>query len=560
MWAASASVIAALTVLVAWSYWQRHQLLASSPFPLGVDGYFYPVQLRALLDHGSLSYPSSPLAFYLLAPFAAATDPITGTKLGAALIGSAIAWPAYGVGARLGGGRGAGLVAAALATTSVGSTYLTIEFVKNGIGLTVALTALWLVLRALDRPTQLRLAAAITAVAAACASHKMAAGLVLVVAIPAALAAAAGRPAPRRFIAALAASAAALLVIGALSPQRLLSAGDAHLVAGLLCSTARWTAPALALPSGDLAVGHDAVIGFVLAVAAVLVRLARTRRWTRKPAGLAAAPAESGDTGAVPAGSTGRAAAPAGSGDAGASRAAAAVDLAAATATSTGLAEATAASGGAAASRPAAAAGWSVLLLSLVIGLPFLAVTDRDGLGFRLRIAGFVPAALTAAIVARDVLGRYRRRDYALGAVAVLLAVVRQPSAPLDGQVVTHPALVTAAQALNGQLPPGATLIIPERHIAFLVAWYTRAPIALRPDGIPSGRRYRLLPRYFIGADSALDHLLLAARAEPSLRPPLGLHPRHPNGLVLVAEPTWDWLLAHLPPDARARFAAWPTI
>src|SRR4051812_173269 len=125
MWAASVAVIGALTALVAWSCWQRWQVLAASPFPLGVDGYYYPIQLRALLDHGSLQYPSSPLAFYLLAPFAALTDPITGSKLGAALIGAAIAWPAYGLGARLGAGRGAGLVAAALATTSVGSTYLT---------------------------------------------------------------------------------------------------------------------------------------------------------------------------------------------------------------------------------------------------------------------------------------------------------------------------------------------------------------------------------------------------------------------------------------------------
>ena len=39
---------------------QRWALLSASPFPLGVDGYFYPVQLRALLDHGALAYPSSP--------------------------------------------------------------------------------------------------------------------------------------------------------------------------------------------------------------------------------------------------------------------------------------------------------------------------------------------------------------------------------------------------------------------------------------------------------------------------------------------------------------------
>ena len=122
-------------------------MLSDSPFPVGVDGYFYPVQLRSLLETGTLEYPAAPLAFWLMAPLAAVTDPITGAKLGAALFGALVALPAYGVGARLGRGRAAGLVAAALATTSAGSAFLTIEFVKNGIGLTMLLTALWLLLR-----------------------------------------------------------------------------------------------------------------------------------------------------------------------------------------------------------------------------------------------------------------------------------------------------------------------------------------------------------------------------------------------------------------------------
>src|SRR6185436_20348625 len=126
MWARSSGALVvwtavAIAVLAGWSFWQRWQLLTASPFPLGVDGYFYPVQLRALLAHGELRYPAAPLAFYLLAPFAAVTDPITGAKLGAAVLGAAIAAPVYAVGARLGASRGAGLLAAALATTSAGS-------------------------------------------------------------------------------------------------------------------------------------------------------------------------------------------------------------------------------------------------------------------------------------------------------------------------------------------------------------------------------------------------------------------------------------------------------
>jgi hypothetical protein len=511
MWAARAAwgpriaVAGALIALVAWSFWQRWRLLTASPFPLGVDGYFYPVELRALLSRGELAYPASPLAFYLLAPLAKATDPITGAKLGAALWGAWIAVPAYGVGARLGGSRGAGLLAAVLATTSVGSAFLTVEFVKNGIGLTVALGALWAVLAAADRPTWPRLAAAIGGVVAAWAAHKMAAAMVIAAAIPAAITAgrAHGRLRGRRLIymlAALVAAALAALAIGAAAPHRFLSLGDAALVRGLFSTTPRWSAPALVQPSGELSVGHDALLGLGCAIAAAILLALSDRAGRRGPP----------QPDCV--------------------------------------------------SPAAAAATWPVLALAIAIGLPLLAVTDRQGLGFRLRIAAFVPAALSAAVLARAALGRWPHRDRVLGALAVALALVHQPGDRLDGEILTHPALVSAAEALRGRVPPGATLIVPERHIAFLVAWYTGADVAIRPERVPPGRRYRLLPLHFIGAGSPLDRALIAARAEPSLIPPLGLHPSHPDGMVLVAEPTWDWIVARLPAADRARCRAWPTI
>src|SRR5690348_9231314 len=117
-WVIRGIVLVAVLGLVAFSAWRRWQILDASPFPVGIDGYFYPIQLRSLLETGHLQYPASPLVFWWMAPFAAATDPIIGAKLGAAIGGALIAIPAYGVGARLGGGRGPGLVAAAIATTS----------------------------------------------------------------------------------------------------------------------------------------------------------------------------------------------------------------------------------------------------------------------------------------------------------------------------------------------------------------------------------------------------------------------------------------------------------
>ena len=106
---------AALLALVAYSATHRYGFLASSPFPLGIDGYFYPIQLRSLLETGHLIYPASPLALWLMWPLAAIADPITGAKLGAAIFGALIALPAFGVAWQLTRNRSAALIAAVIA-------------------------------------------------------------------------------------------------------------------------------------------------------------------------------------------------------------------------------------------------------------------------------------------------------------------------------------------------------------------------------------------------------------------------------------------------------------
>ena len=67
------------------------------------------------------------------------------------------------------------------------------------------------------------------------------------------------------------------------------------------------------------------------------------------------------------------------------------------------------------------------------------------------------------------------------------------------------------------------------------------------------------MPLSFIGMGSPLDHALDDARREPGITPPIGFHPRHRNGLVLVTEATWQWILARLG-DQGAYWAKWPTI
>jgi hypothetical protein len=174
-------------------------------------------------------------------------------------------------------------------------------------------------------------------------------------------------------------------------------------------------------------------------------------------------------------------------------------------------------------------------------------------------VAGAIRAAIDRAIRPRGDSFEHLFAPAVVVAIAAVLAL-RTPGDRNEGRVLTHPALVTSALALDGKIPAGDTAIVPERHIAFMVAWYARVPVSLRPELIPPAHRWRVMPLAFIHAGSPLDDALFAARREPGLVPPLGLHPRHPNGLVLVAEPTWKWIVDHVPPDERKRLVAWPTI
>lgn len=501
-------IAAALAALVAASFVMRWNVLAASPYPLGVDGFFYSIEVRSLLEHGTLQYAASPLTFWWMAPFAAVTDPITGAKLGAALGGALIALPAFGIGARLGKSTQAGLVAAALAATSAGSAYLSIEFVKQGIGLTVALTALWLVLRALEAPRRGRVIAALVGFVATLLAHKLAAGVLVAIGLPAAIAEARTRLRGRRLIYAWLAgglTALVLLVLGLAAPQRFASLTDLRLIARLFTTTPRWADPALATRSFTLTMEHEALIGAVVAIgAAVALVWVRDRRPSEK------------------------------------------------------------------------VTAWAFVALAIVIGIPFLDVSDPQGLAFRLRIAAFVPLAMCGAVAAGALVALIpasrrvpaattgtvpisRSRDATLAAVAVVLAL-RGLHERTEGRIVAHPALVAGAMATGDHVADGQTMIVPERHIAFMVAWYSRKPVSLRPEAVPEAQRVRLVPLAFIGAGSPLEQAIDDARATPGVAPPIGVHPRHKNGLVLIPESTWSWILTRLPDRDRRHFARWPTI
>jgi uncharacterized membrane protein len=523
-------VWAAVIGLGAWSAWQRWLVMESSPYPIGIDGYYYAIQLRGLVEDGALPYPASPLAFWLMWPLAALTDPITGAKLGAAIGGAAVVVPAFLVGRRLGGVAG-GLAAAVAAATTGGSFYLSFEFVKNGLGLTIALLAVWLALRAFERPARGRIAAAVAAVVATALTHKLAAGFVVALLAPAILVAVRRRSADRAAIAPaaqrvdgrhaagrntarwLAVGAAALLalaiVLGAVMPERFVGARELDLAAQAFDGDAEWTLPALVIDRGPdrppvrITLGGQVPIAAVIAV--LFAAVAAFGWWWRRSGHGSAGPDE--------------------------------------------------------VARPpeAEAVAWAAVALIAITCLPWLAVHDPDGLGFRLRTSVFAPLAIvTGALVGRIVAGN---RELTIGIVFILgtWLAVRPPSST-EGLVRAHPAMVAAIRAARGALPADAVVITAERHLGFQLAWYAHVPVRMRPDRVAPERRWRLLPGALIGFGSPLDRTLGLARATPGVAPPLALHPRHPAGLVLVPEATWAWILDHLPARDAAHWRAWPTI
>ena len=524
--------LAGLAALAVWVFVQRHGFLTATPEPTGVDGYWYAVQLRSLLESGHLYHGGAPLALWLMAPLAALTSPVAGAKLGASLAAAALPVAVYFLARRIAGERAVGLFAAALVATSAGAFYLPTEFVKNAIALPVAVTALVALGRALERPGWRRALVAAVLVAAAGLCHKVGLAFALIGCI-APIAAVlwnwrrggahrefvaeaetdrdAHRDVPLRvplpvphknqkdtLLPVIALVLALLLAAGALV---LLVARDAALFDGLFTTGADWSIPALAGDGEPLTFrGEPAAAGLVGLAALILALLARRAAWLRPP-----------------------------------------------------TASSTAASTPSTADRALAIgpAVWAV-----AVALPWLDAGDPDGLTFRLRAMAFLPLALAAASVAAAALARLSpgaRMAAVMFATGLVLVRPARYEAPV---VRADPDLVAAVAALASHLPPGAVVIAPERHIVFMTTWLTRAPARLRPETTPPGHRHRLLPMSYMSDN--LARAVDEARSAGGVARPVGLHRDHRNGLVLVAEPTWEWILGRLSPAERAYYRAWP--
>ena len=143
------SGVAALLAVVAAGVAARAWLLWSTPLVPGMNGGYYLVQARALLEHGRLGIPDLPLTFLLQAGIAKLLQGVAGRGLEASILFSVrlcdallpplVALPVFLLGRTwcVRAGRGTWPAAAAAAAVVLGTPALSMvgDFEKNSLGL-----------------------------------------------------------------------------------------------------------------------------------------------------------------------------------------------------------------------------------------------------------------------------------------------------------------------------------------------------------------------------------------------------------------------------------------
>lgn len=176
--------LAACFALFVVAAWVRLHALRESPYPTGIDGYWYLIQVRSLLERGHLYFPSAPLVPWLMAAAALLFGPVLAVKTIAAVGSALLVVPSYWVARRVSGERGPALLGAALVATSAQSFFLCTEFVKQAVGLTLAVGFAAALAAVLDRPSRARVAVAATFLLSCALAHKTALALALLMAGP----------------------------------------------------------------------------------------------------------------------------------------------------------------------------------------------------------------------------------------------------------------------------------------------------------------------------------------------------------------------------------------
>ena len=480
-WFAVAAIVVA-AFIVRWRF-----LATTSPWPLGLDGFYYAVQMRSLVRDHQLYYPASPMVFWLLLPPVWALGPIAGVKFGAALGTALAAIPVYAIVTRATGQRVAGVLGAAILATAAGSFHLSVEFVKQGVGLTLALSFVATLGAALDaHSVRARRAWAVTAALffiAALLSHLTSVGIAIVFGLPSIVVASLHDDATRRrrAVAIVAGGLVAVVaVIILVVPAARMRMGLEHLFG-----------PASFDYTGEHTYHHEVIWALL---AAVLLALSVWRQ--KRPEGISA---------------------------------------------------------------PARALLFGPTMMALVLALPWLSVSDGQGLILRLRIMAFLPLAICApaALTALLARGAPRLRSIVpLVATAMVIAFV--PWHYKEGALEQSEGPMASAREIAQHTPENAIIIVNHRMLAFMVKWLAdREARVTEPSPTETRPVYRYATIGVLPRNVEKELPAIEARWPASVPRVVRLVPDRRFKMWLFPEASWKALLAELSPEDRQRLDRW---
>jgi hypothetical protein len=149
-------------------------LLSRSPVAVGIDGYYYVLQINSLRNSGHLYYSTStPLILYFLAGLSfPAGNAILAIKIGSVLLHTLLSWGLFAIVTIVTRRPWLGVLASIIATASGLHLYLIVEFINSLGALTLLVWCAWGTIQAIEARSKLWSVFASCLLVAALYSHR----------------------------------------------------------------------------------------------------------------------------------------------------------------------------------------------------------------------------------------------------------------------------------------------------------------------------------------------------------------------------------------------------
>jgi hypothetical protein len=177
--------IAALLIVLITGAIRDARLLSQYNVPVGIDGYYYVLQIDALKNNRRLYFPShTPVVLYFLTVISYFTnDAVTAVKVGSVLLETLLCIGIFALAVSATHNLWLGVLGSAMATVSGLHLYMIAEFINTLGALTFLVWSGWFSIRWVQTRALKWIGLAVVFLAAAVFSHQLAIGIVLVVAV-----------------------------------------------------------------------------------------------------------------------------------------------------------------------------------------------------------------------------------------------------------------------------------------------------------------------------------------------------------------------------------------